>query len=96
MSQLSKRARRRMRGLAKQRPVQTSVPTSGYYVIRRGPSFIATSWQFFTNPDFTMKGYAYDRDAAIAVYRKAIYKRGHLRPDASEFVDYRDSSNERS
>lgn len=74
-----------MRGRAKDEPV---MPTSGYWVIRSGSLYIATSWEFFTNPDFTMKGVAHDRKVAIDLFRNGNNYIRKGKPDASEFADY--------
>lgn len=90
MNTLSKRAKRRMRGRAKREPVVAPIPTTGYYVIRRGSLFIATSWKFFSDPDFTMKGIAHDRDTAIELFRRSQNKgfRRAIVPAADEFQDH--------
>lgn len=90
MSKLSKRAKRRMRGRAKREPVVAPVPTSGYYVLRRGSLFVATSWKFFSDPNFTMKGIAHDRSVAIELFRKSQNKgfRRATVPAADEFKDH--------
>ena len=86
MSRLSKRARRRLRGLTKSEP---EIPTSGYYVVRKGKMFVATAWKFFTDPDFTMKCYAFEREKAIDMFiHSSYFTIWDERPDASEFKDW--------
>lgn len=50
---------------------------------------MATAWEFFTNPDFTMKAYAYDRATAIDLFRRSNYfYKFDPRPEVSEFKDW--------
>jgi hypothetical protein len=64
-------------------------PTTGYYVLRHGRLYVATSWKWFTERNFTMQGVAFERDVAIELFRTSSYFRSWPeRPDASEFKDW--------
>lgn len=68
---------------------EPALPDTGYYVIRKGTMFVATTWKFFTDPDFTMKCYAFERETAIDMFTHSNYFSMYdRRPDASEFKDW--------